>query len=531
MINTEQMGPSRYQMVAVLGAGTMGRGIALVAAMSGYRVTLFDTDASQLLNAKATAVRYLENEAAKGRIDSERQDEILKSIKLSEDLNDIKDCSLVIEAIAEDQGAKSELYKKVEEVVSQSAIIATNTSSISVTRLGRSLQKPERFLGLHFFNPAPKMKLVEVVRSLLTSNKVLEDAINFVLSCSKTPVVAPSSPGFIVNRLARPIYLESLLALELGISKIEVLDELAKESALFPMGPFALMDLIGLDVNLAVTKSVFEQTYFDERYRPSLLQEEMVNACLFGRKSGSGFYGYGGDEPQNAVPLEAIEPTKKWSVQRSQSSLLDPLIERVLTSNDTVKVQQNPPRTSKTSFGIFFNETLVSVCDGRSAAEISMETNVPGVVVVDLAFDYGTSRSLGVSTSPGLDRQTLGEIAYLLQASGVRLHLLKDLPGLYITRLVVSLVNEFSEFVLHRGSDPETASTAYKLGLNQSVSALEWLDAVGPKYFIEVSERLYLRYGNSRYRPSQHLRALSLRESSVRSSVGPTDRSVTGEIS
>ncbi|AZB24645.1 3-hydroxybutyryl-CoA dehydrogenase [Chryseobacterium bernardetii] len=278
--------------IGIIGAGTMGVGIAQVAATAGCRVVLFDANAPQIDKALTGLEKTLQKLAEKGKISQEKATEIRNNIVKGEALQDLKDSDLVIEAIIENKDIKTKVFTELETHVSENCIIGSNTSSISITSLGAELKKPERFIGIHFFNPAPLMPLVEVIPSLLTEKTLPEKIYNLMKDWGKTPVIAKDIPGFIVNRIARPYYGEALRIVEENIATPEQVDEAMKTLGNFKMGPFELMDLIGVDVNFAVTTTVYKDYFYDPKYKPSLLQQRMSEAKLHGRKTGKGFYDY-----------------------------------------------------------------------------------------------------------------------------------------------------------------------------------------------------------------------------------------------
>ncbi len=279
--------------VAIVGAGTMGAGIAQVAAVAGHTVLLYDVRENAAEKAIADVRKNIDKLVAKGKL-------IAQNVNVSAvaSLGKIAPAQLVIEAIVEDLAAKREVFGKLESIVAADCILATNTSSISITAIAARLQHPGRVAGMHFFNPAPLMELVEVVSGLATDRNCTEAIFATAKAWGKTPVHVKSSPGFIVNRVARPFYLEALKMLEERVAIPAAIDAAMRECGGFRMGPFELMDLIGNDVNLAVTKSIFEGFFYEPRFRPSRLQQELVDAGWFGRKTGRGWYRY----DDNATP-------------------------------------------------------------------------------------------------------------------------------------------------------------------------------------------------------------------------------------
>lgn len=286
--------------VGIIGAGTMGIGIAQVAATNGCKVWVYDANAKQVETATVGLEKTLTKLVDKQKISAEKMTEILANISIATELKDFKDCELIIEAIIENKEIKTKVFTELEKHVSESCVIGSNTSSISITSLGAELQKPERFIGIHFFNPAPLMPLVEVIPSLLTEKSLAEKIYNLMKDWGKMPVIAKDIPGFIVNRIARPYYGEALRIVEENIATVEQVDEAMKTIGNFKMGPFELMDLIGVDVNFSVTTTVYKDYFYDPKYKPSLLQQRMSEAKLHGRKTGKGFYDYS-ENAQNPV--------------------------------------------------------------------------------------------------------------------------------------------------------------------------------------------------------------------------------------
>lgn len=278
--------------VAILGAGTMGAGIAQVFALAKCVVYLYDVNDTILRRAKERIKADLKASAKRGKLKEEDIEAISDRVRAKTYLPDLSPADLVIEAVIEDQRTKQDLLRRVEEIVKQGTIVASNTSSLPITSIASTLRYPATFVGMHFFNPAHIMKLVEVIRGHQTSGETVERALAFVTMASKTPVLVKDTPGFIVNRVARPFYGEALRVVGEGIASISQVDRIMTSIGGFRMGPFELMDLIGIDVNLAVTRSMYEQFHGEPRYRPHLLQERMVESGKLGKKTNEGFYRY-----------------------------------------------------------------------------------------------------------------------------------------------------------------------------------------------------------------------------------------------
>lgn len=280
----------KIQTIGIAGAGTMGQGIAQVCATAGFTVVLYDVAETQLTNAKNLIQKSLQVAVEKGKLKADESSQVLSRIQFQPDINQLK-ADLIIEAALEKLEIKKELFTRLEAINSESSILTTNTSSIPVTQIASALKHPQRFAGLHFFNPAPIMKLVEIISGVNTDAETVDALKAFCEKLGKTAVLAKDSPGFIVNRVARHYYVEALKLLEENVTDIQTIDALMKASG-FKMGPFELMDLIGVDTNFSVTTSIYHAFHQDGKFRPSLIQQQKVDAGHHGRKSGKGFYEY-----------------------------------------------------------------------------------------------------------------------------------------------------------------------------------------------------------------------------------------------
>lgn len=300
----------------IIGAGTMGSGIAQVAAAAGWSVLLFDSKQGAASSALEKITKGLQNLVSKEKITAREADEIAGRICPSDTLRDFQQCDLVIEAIVENAAIKAAVFRELEGIVRDQCILASNTSSLSIASLAAACSKPERFIGIHFFNPAPVMKLVEIIPAVQTSENCKDLALSIINSWGKNTVVAKDTPGFIVNRVARPFYGEALRILDEGIADMATIDHAMKSLGRFPMGPFELMDFIGHDVNFVVTETIFHAFYCDPRYMPSFSQKRLLEAGWLGRKSKRGFYDY----RENAEKL----------LPREEQHLLKSIFERIL---------------------------------------------------------------------------------------------------------------------------------------------------------------------------------------------------------
>ena len=299
--------------VSIIGAGTMGTGIAQIAATKGHQVCLYDTFDGAVENSKLKLNKILNRLVEKERISKDEKENILSRINFTKDIKDVKQSGLIIEAIIEDLEIKKKIFKELENLVDKECIIASNTSSLSIASIGGACQRAERVLGIHFFNPAPLMPLVEIIPAVQTSKETLKNAKLIIDSWGKTTVITKDTPGFIVNRVARPFYGEAIRIYEEGIADFATIDWAIKELGGFKMGPFELMDYIGNDINYTVTETVFKAFYYDTRYKPSFTQKRMMEAGYLGRKSERGYYDYSIDMPK---PIKNRELGKRilWRI-------------------------------------------------------------------------------------------------------------------------------------------------------------------------------------------------------------------------
>ena len=331
--------------IGVIGSGAMGAGIAQVAAAAGDLVTIYDLRPEAVERAIADIASRLRRLAEKGRLTQAQAEAAIAAVRPAKALTDLKGSTLIIEAIAENLGIKQKLFGELEALVDDACVFATNTSSLSITGIGAPLRLPQRLVGMHFFNPAPLMELVEIVSGLATSKEVADTVYDVAKAWGKKPVHARSTPGFIVNRVARPFYAEGLRLLNEQSCAVPTLDALMRESGGFRMGPCELMDLIGHDVNLAVTQSVFAAYFNDPRFTPSPLQVELVAAGFLGRKSGRGFYRYDAELPAAAQEPKAVTsdaPVTLYGIHPSQKSSRRSCISRCIPPTTTAYWRSAP---------------------------------------------------------------------------------------------------------------------------------------------------------------------------------------------
>jgi 3-hydroxybutyryl-CoA dehydrogenase len=489
--------------VAVIGAGTMGSGIAQVAAMAGHRVVLHDTAADAVARGRKAVAASLATLVSKGKLDQGHADDVLARIEPVTALEAVADCGLVIEAIVEDRDVKRDLLLAIETLVVADCILASNTSSLSITELAQGLARPGRLVGMHFFNPAPRMALVEVVTGLGTDPAVAECVLATAKAWGKTPVLARSTPGFIVNRVARPFYGEAMRTLTERACKPATLDAILREGAGFAMGPCELMDLIGLDVNLLVTRSVFEATGFDRRYAPSLIQQELVRAGRFGRKSGWGFYRYGqgAERPAPVTAQPAATPLPVRLV--GAVGALGALVERLAKSGVPVESRPGP-----TAGHLELGGARLALTDGRTATQRAAEEGVGDLLLLDLAADYAVAPRLALARSAQCSEGACMSVVATLGAAGIAISPIDDIAGMVAMRTVVMLANEAADLVAHGVASAGDIDTAMRLGTSYPKGPLAWADELGAAEVARVLDHLRAHYGEERYRVSPALQRL-----------------------
>ena len=504
---TRSLGPD--QAVFVVGAGIMGAGIAQVAAQAGHAVRLHDTREGAAAAALAKLAATLDGLVAKGRLDGAEASAIAGRIGVSGSLADAADCGLVVEAIVENLAAKRSLFRDLESVLDADCLLASNTSSISITALGNGLQEPGRLVGMHFFNPVPLMKLVEVVSGLATDPAVAAAVFALAERWGKTPVHARSTPGFIVNRIARPYYAEALALLHERAADPAALDACLRGAG-FRMGPCELMDLIGHDTNLAVTESVFAANFGDKRYAPSTVQREMVDGGLLGRKSGRGFHVHPAEKRGGAAAAQVDDaadvpiPTGAIVALHGTGIAVERWSARLAAAG--VRFEADP---SSRWHGLQTANGDLRLTDGRPAAQVAAEDGVRALALFDLAVapnggapGAALACTVAASASPGWH----DEAAQWLRIAGWSPQPMGDAPGLIVARTVAMLVNEACDAVLQGVCTPEGADLAMKLGVNYPAGPFEWLEQIGANNLVALIDRLDRHYRGERYRVSPELR-------------------------
>lgn len=486
---------SKDTSIGIIGAGTMGSGIAQVAAAAGHQALLYDVQEDALEKGMAALKTSVSKGVEKGKITD--GDALLSRINPANTLEDLSRAGLIVEAIVEDADIKRDVFEKLEGLVTDDCILASNTSSISITALGRGLKKPGRLVGMHFFNPAQIMKLVEVISGLETDSAVAETAFRTAEAWGKVAVHARSVPGFIVNRLARPFYYEAFRALEEGVAAPHVIDAVITAMGGFRMGPLALTDLIGQDVNYAVAKSIYDGYSGAVRFRPSLMQQDLVAAGRLGRKSGRGI-----SDREADIAGEFYPPSGKKSGALQVAGNMGPA-EALIERFDAAGIPLS--RTADIPAGCFAHEGVsLALTDGRTATHRTQEADMP-VAVFDLALDYGKTDLIAIALPEGADDSIAEAAARPFQAAGMDVIFVKDSPGLLVMRTVLGLVNTAADALRDKVASAGDIDRAMTYGLNYPAGPLEWGDKAGLKLLKRTGENLVEATGAPFYWPAEVL--------------------------
>ena len=485
----------RAAPVAVVGAGTMGAGIAQVAAVAGHPVILYDAMEGAAGRAEAAIRDRVARLVAKGRLG-----QVDLQLTVAADLGELAPARCVIEAVAEDLAVKQALFADLEKVVAPDCVLATNTSSLSPAAIAAGLSHPGRLVGLHFFNPAPVMRLVEVVSGLATDPAVAAAVTRLAQDWGKQVVQASATPGFIVNRVARPFYAEALRLAEEQAASPATIDAVLTRAGGFRMGPFALMDLVGQDVNEAVTRSVWTAFGYDPRFAPSLLQRSMVEAGWLGRKTGRGWFRYGDDAEPPEPEAAPARSAPSYVTEHGESPL------RALLGRSGVEIRAGERRDGTVELP---GGAVLARCDGRPAAALAAGWSRP-VVVADRTLDDARAAGLAIAASDGAPAAAVAEAAGLLQAAGLTVYPVDDVPGLVVTRTVAMLVNGAVD-AQHKGvASAADIDLAMRLGTGYPLGPLAWGDRWGPATIVGILDALQAWYGEDRYRPSALLRRIAV---------------------
>jgi 3-hydroxybutyryl-CoA dehydrogenase len=488
-----------YDTVGVVGAGAMGRGIAQIAAQAGSTVKLYDTQAQAVAKARDELFAQWDRLLEKGRMDAEAVAQCKQRLQPAASLQELGDCSLVVEAIVERLDVKKSLFAELEAVVGNDAVLATNTSSLSVTAIAAGLTRPQRFAGYHFFNPVPLMKVVEVVAGLKTDAAVCRALAEYAKQMGHKAVQAQDTPGFIVNHAGRGFGTEALRIVSEGVADFATIDRILKDQAGFKLGPFELMDLTALDVSHPVMESIYRQYYDEPRYRPSPITAQRLAGGVVGRKAGEGFYAY--VEGKAQVPAEPAVPTVDdmppvWvSTRAARRSELYQLLKDL---GAKIETGQSPSLHALTLVApLGFDITTVAVVERLDPAR---------TVGIDMLVEDVATRRRVLATNP-MTRADIRDAAHALFArDGKAVSVIRDSGGFVTQRVVATIVNIAADMCQQGVCSPADLETAVTLGLGYPLGPLAMGDRWGPANILEVLFNMQTVYGDPRYRPSPWLR-------------------------
>jgi len=492
--------------LGIVGAGAMGRGIAQIAAQAGIRVLLFDLQPGAASAARDAVAATLSGLAAKGKIDPAAADAASARIEPAAALEALAPCQVVVEAIIEKLEAKRQLFSALEGIVGEDCLLASNTSSLSVTEIAAACKRPGRVAGYHFFNPVPLMKVVEVIDALLTEPWVGDALTELARRMGHTPVRARDTPGFIVNHAGRGYVTEALRLLGENVAEFNVIDAILREAAGFRMGPFELLDLTGLDVSHPVMEAIYRQYYEEPRYRPSALAAQRLAGGVLGRKSGRGFYVYadGKQQAMPTLPVPDARPARVW-VSQARPQLAAAVRDLVQKLGGTLDESQSPQDGALclvTPLGE--DATACAAREGLDAAR---------TIAIDALVGLDTRRTLMTTplTSPAMREAAHG----LFAADGVPVSVIRDSAGLVAQRVLAHIVNIGCDIAQQGIATPEDIDRAVTLGLGYPKGPLALGDAIGARTVLTILENLQDFYGDPRYRPSPWLKRRALLNASL----------------
>ena len=488
-----------FEKVAVVGAGAMGRGIAQIAAQAGSTVLLYDTQPQAVDKAIAEVTSQWARLQEKGRMDDAQVRACKERLKPASAVADLAGCELVVEAFVERLDVKKSLFAELEAAVGESAILATNTSSLSVTAIAAGCTRPRRVAGYHFFNPVPLMKVVEVIAGLKTEPEVCTRLAAYAREMGHTAVQAQDTPGFIVNHAGRAYGTEALRIVSEGIADFATVDRILKDQVGFKLGPFELMDLTALDVSHPVMESIYRQYYDEPRYRPNVITAQRLAAGVVGRKSGEGFYRYTDGKaqvpPEPAVPqVDEIPPV--WvSTRAARRAELYQLLKDL---GAKIETGQSPSMNALTLVApLGFDITTVAVVERLDPAR---------TVGIDMLIDDAATKRRVLATNPAT-RTDMRDAAHALFArDGKAVSVIRDSGGFVTQRVVAAIVNIACDICQQRICTPKDLETAVTLGLGYPLGPLAMGDRWGPANILEVLFNMQTVYGDPRYRPSPWLR-------------------------
>ena len=488
-----------FSTVGIVGAGAMGRGIAQISVQAGSTVLLFDTQSEAIGAAQGAVFSQWDKLAAKGRLEATQVALYKSRLQCAPGLAALADCDLVVEAVIERLDVKAQLFAELESLVRPGTVLATNTSSLSVTAIAARLARPGQFAGFHFFNPVPLMKVVEVIAGLKTSAGVCADLLTYARQMGHTPVQAQDTPGFIVNHAGRGYGTEALRIVSEGVADFATIDRILKDQIGFKLGPFELMDLTALDVSHPVMESVYHQYYEEPRYRPSVITAQRLAGGVIGKKVGEGFYRYEGGiaqiSPEPPAPQVDDMPPVWVSPRASRRAELLQLLKNLGAKIETGAAPSSQALTLVAPLG--FDITTVAVVERLDPAR---------TLGIDMLMDDASSRRRVLATNPAT-RPDMRQAAHALMArDGKAVSVIRDSGGFVSQRVVATIVNIASDICQQGICSPADLETAVTLGLGYPLGPLAMGNLYGPTNVLEVLFNMQTVYGDPRYRPSPWLR-------------------------
>jgi 3-hydroxybutyryl-CoA dehydrogenase len=487
-----------FPTIAVIGAGAMGRGIAQIAAQAGSLVKLVDNNPQASIQAKAALAEQWDKLAAKGKLEPSQAQTCKDRVQVSNVL-ELADCALVVEAIVERLDVKQALFAQLEDIVAPTAVLATNTSSLSVTAIGAGLKRPAQLAGFHFFNPVPLMKVVEVICGIKTDPGVAQALARFAREMGHTPVQASDTPGFIVNHAGRGYNTEALRIVSEGVADFATIDRILRDQVGFRLGPFELMDLTALDVSHPVMESIYNQYYQEPRYRPSVITAQRLAGGVLGRKTGQGFYVYSEGKAQIAAEPPAPEVSDMPPVWVStRAARRAELLQLLKDLGAKIETGQSPSAQALTLVApLGFDVTTVAVVERLDPAR---------TVGIDMLIDDAATRRRVLATNPATRGDMKAAAHALFARDGKPVSVIRDSGGFVSQRVVATIVNIASDMCQQGICSPTDLETAVTLGLGYPMGPLAMGNRWGPTNVLEVLFNMQTVYGDPRYRPSPWLR-------------------------
>lgn len=490
----------QVETIGIVGSGAMGRGIAQIAAQGGLTVRLFDTHPQAVAAARDYLSDTLNKLAAKGKLKEADAHAALARVHAAAQTSDLADCDVVIEAIVEKLDIKRELFRELEAVVGERCILASNTSSLSITAIAAGCARPERVAGFHFFNPVPLMKVVEVIDGLRGDPGVGDALMDLARRMGHTPVRAKDMPGFIVNHAGRGMNTEGLRIASEGVASFVDVDRIMREQAGFRLGPFELLDLTALDVSHPVMESIYHQFYEEPRFTPSPITGTRLAGGLIGRKTGEGFYKYvdGNKQMPDEAPAPTALPHRVW-ISRVSHGAREQVLKLIAKSDAAVHIDTgNTPAPDSlivvTPLG--FDATTAAVAENLDATR---------VVAVDTLFALDTVARRTIMTTPATTPAMRDAAHAVFAADGVPVTVIRDSTGFVAQRVVATIVNIGCDIAQQRIASPEDIDLAVTLGLGYPKGPLALGDALGAKTILAILRNIYGVLGDPRYRPSPWL--------------------------